>query len=304
MSEESFTVTNDKADIRLDKLLTIINESVSRQQIQKAIKAGNVTVNGEVKKANYVCKVDDIIRYTLEHERASKEIEPEPIPLTIEYEDDHLLVVNKPKGMIVHPTETIRTNTLVNGLLHHCEHLSTISGNERPGIVHRLDKDTSGLIVVAKDDAIHLHLKEQFQRRTVYRLYEAVVHGSLSHTDGIIRAPIGRNPKNRLKMAVVKHGKEAETHFRTITHYNEFTLVQCELKTGRTHQIRVHLDYIGHPIVGDPLYGNRRNPYIDSQALYAKTIRFEHPLTKEMMTFTIGRPEEFNELLKKISVSS
>lgn len=304
MSEKTFTITNDEADIRLDKLLTIINESVSRQQIQKAIKAGNVTVNGEVKKANYVCKVDDIIHFILEYEKESKEIEPEPIPLAIEYEDDHLLVVNKPKGMIVHPTETIRTNTLVNGLLHYCKHLSTISGNERPGIVHRLDKDTSGLIVVAKDDVTHRHLKEQFQRRTVYRLYEAVVHGSLSHTDGIIRAPIGRNPKNRLKMAVVKDGKEAETHFKTVTHYDAFTLVQCELKTGRTHQIRVHLDYIGHPIVGDPLYGNRRNPYVDSQALYAKTIRFVHPQTKEMMTFTIDRPEEFKNLLQKISVSS
>lgn len=303
MSEKTFTITTDKTNIRLDKLLATLDDTVSRHQIQKAIKAGKVTVNDRVKKPNYICKVGDVIRYTIERETKFKQIEPEPIPLTIEYEDDYLLVINKPKGMVVHPTETIRTNTLVNGLLHYCDTLSTINGTERPGIVHRLDKDTSGLLVVAKDDATHTHLKKQFQRRSVYRQYEAIVHGSVSHAEGVIRAPIGRNPENRLKMAVVKNGKDAETHFKTIAHYDNFTVVECELKTGRTHQIRVHLHYIGHPIVGDPLYGNKRNPYVDSQVLYAQTLRFEHPQTNEMMTFSIERPQEFNELLQKLSNS-
>lgn len=303
MDEVTYVVPRERANIRIDKLLTMLNDSISRQKVQRAIKAGQVTVNGKYKKANYICKEDDVIRYSIEQQEELKPIEPEQMALDIVYEDDYLLVINKPKGMVVHPTETIREETLVNGLLYHCDKLSTLSGPERPGIVHRLDKDTSGLLIVAKDNDTHLHLKQQFQHRTVYRLYEAIVYGVIQHTKGVIRAPIGRNPKNRLKMAVVKDGKEAETHFKVVKHYENYSLVQCELITGRTHQIRVHLKYIGHPIVGDPLYSNKRHLDVSSQALYAKMIRFVHPITEEEMTFSVERPAEFNKLLQKIAVS-
>src|SRR5699024_1995739 len=186
-------------------------------------------------------------------------------------------VINKPKGLLVHPTPTVTSMTLVNGLMYHCSQLSDIGGNERPGIVHRLDKDTSGILVIAKDNKTHEHLKNQFQTKTVKRIYEAICFGVMSHTKGVIKAPIGRNPNNRLQMAVVPSGKKAETHFRVLTKYRQHTHVECELKTGRTHQIRVHLKYMNHPIVGDEVYCRKKTNLIKGQALFAKQLGFIHP---------------------------
>src|SRR5699024_9827592 len=214
--------------------------------------------------------------------------------------DDYLLVANKPKGMLVHPTHQVKTSTLVNALKYHCDTLSDISGEDRPGIVHRLDQETSGLLVVAKDNQTHEALKVQFQEQTVLRVYEAVTYGVIQHHQGIIQAPIGRNPKNRLQMAVVTGGKESETHFRVLQRFQQYTHVECELKTGRTHQIRVHLKYMDHPVVGDELYTRKKTGLVKGQALFAKKLGFVHPYTKEHMQFEIEQPAYFKHLLEKL----
>ncbi|MEI3610966.1 RluA family pseudouridine synthase [Pseudogracilibacillus sp. SO30301A] len=292
-------IMEEEAGIRLDKLLTNINTEYSRQQIQQWIKGDYVSVNNEKQKANYKCKYGDIIKWDIPIAQ-TMEIKAEPIPLDILYEDEYLLVVNKPKGMLVHPTQSVMTNTLVNGLLHHCEYLSNLSGDDRPGIVHRLDKDTSGALLIAKDNETHEDLKKQFQDQTVTRIYEAVCFGVLSHSKGIIKAPIGRNPKNRSQMAVVENGREAETHFRVLKRFQQYTYVECELKTGRTHQIRVHLKYMNHPIVGDEVYCRKKSSLIKGQALYAKELGFIHPKTGVKKTFTVEQPEDFNNLLQRL----
>lgn len=303
MTIKTYVVTEEDVNVRLDKLLATLNESYSRQQIQLWIKEQLVVVNGEFEKANYKCKLGDQIEWEIP-QAETLEIKSEPIPLDILYEDDYLIVVNKPKGMLVHPTQTARSNTLVNALKYHCKKLSNVNGKERPGIVHRLDKDTSGVLVVAKDNGTHERLKVQFQEQTVERIYEAVVFGVMSHSRGVIKAPIGRNPKNRLQMAVVSDGKYAETHFQVLERFLQHTHVQCELKTGRTHQIRVHLKYINHPIVGDELYVRKKTSLINGQALYAKQLSFTHPQTNERMTFTVERPEDFENLLQTLRNSS
>lgn len=292
-------ITAKEEGIRLDKMMAALDENHSRQEIQRWIKNKHVTVNGQVQKANYRCKEGDIMEWNVPIEEPA-EIKPQAIPLDILYEDEYLLVIDKPKGMLVHPTKSIRDNTLVNALKYHCERLSNLSGEERPGVVHRLDKDTSGVLVAAKDNATHEHLKNQFKAKTVTRIYEAIVFGVLSHTKGVIEAPIGRNPKNRLQMAIVENGREAETHFRVLKHFREFTHVECELKTGRTHQIRVHLKYIHHPIVGDELYCRKQTKLMKGQALFSKELSFTHPNTKERMTFTIEQPQSFKNLLKRL----
>lgn len=289
----------EEAGIRLDKLLTNLNTEFSRQQIQQWIKGNYVCVNSEKQKANYKCKYGDIIEWSIPIEQ-TMDIKAEPIHLDILYEDKYLLVLNKPKGMLVHPTQSVTTNTLVNGLLNHCEHLSNLGGDDRPGIVHRLDKDTSGVLLIAKDNETHEHLKKQFQDRTVTRIYEAVCFGVLSHSKGIIKAPIGRNPKNRLQMAVVENGREAETHFRVLQRFQQYTYVECELKTGRTHQIRVHLKYMNHPIVGDEVYCRKKSNLIKGQALYAKELGFIHPKTGERKTFIVEQPDDFKNLLQRL----
>lgn len=303
MTVKTYVVTEEDVDVRLDKLLTKLNENYSRQQIQTWIKEQLVTVNDEQYKANYKCKLGDRIQWEIPEEEEI-EIKPESIPLDILYEDDYLIVINKAKGMLVHPTQTETSGTLVNALMYHCKQLSNLNGDERPGIVHRLDKDTSGLLVAAKDNVTHEQLKVQFQEQTVERIYEAIVFGVISHSSGIIKAPIGRNPKNRLQMAVVSDGKYAETHFRVIERFKEHTHVQCELKTGRTHQIRVHLKYMNHPIVGDELYVRKKSTLIQGQALFAKLLSFHHPHTNERMTFTIDRPKDFEKLLHFLRNSS
>lgn len=292
-------VSQAEASLRLDKLLSTLEPSYSRHQIQHWIKAGFVLVDDREVKANYKCKTDDKISWSIP-EVKTVEIKAEPIDLEILYEDDYLLVINKPKGMLVHPTRHINTGTLVNALKYHCQTLSNLSGDERPGIVHRLDKDTSGVLVAAKDNGTHEHLKKQFKDHTVTRIYEAVVFGVIGPNHGIIKAPIGRNPTNRLKRTVVEGGKEAETKFDVLQRFHQYTHVQCELFTGRTHQIRVHMKYMNHPIVGDELYCRKKSQLVHGQALFARELQFVHPQTQKHLTFTVKQPSYFNTLIKKL----
>lgn len=298
---ESFQhiVTNDQVKTRIDKLLSDINPDISRSQIQSWITSKHVTVNKNTVKANYKCQSGDIIEWTIP-EVEPLNIEKENIPLDIIYEDSDLLVVNKPRGMVVHPSAGHHSGTLVNALLFHCKDLSGINGVERPGIVHRIDKDTSGLLVVAKNDYTHVHLSEQLAKKDIKRVYEAIVHGEIPHEKGMIDAPIGRDPKDRQKMGVVENGKHAVTHFRVLHRYTDFTHIECMLETGRTHQIRVHMKYIGNPLVGDPKYGPRKTLDIDGQALHAKLIGFTHPSTKEWLEFKVDAPEYFSNVLEYI----
>lgn len=299
----TYEVSSEETGMRIDKLLKIQLANYSRQQIQQWLKDGLVLVHEQPVKANYKCREADVITWTIPEEK-SLVLEAEDIPLDIIHEDDFLLVLHKPKGMLVHPTNIVQSGTLVNALLHHGCPLSSLNGEDRPGIVHRLDQDTSGLLVVAKDDQTHAALKEQFQDQKVTRVYEAITEGVLPHVQGTIQAPIGRNPKQRQQMAVTDHGKPAETQFHVLQHYPAHTHVSCKLITGRTHQIRVHMQYLGHPIVGDPVYGRRKSIYQDGQALFARQLGFLHPENGEEMMFTIDRPAYFQEILEKLQTSS
>lgn len=292
-------VTEEQNKKRVDKLLAEMNPDRSRSQIQTWISKDHVSVNGETVKANYKCHTGDQLKWSVPEVEAL-DITPENIPLDIVYEDGDLLVVNKPKGMVVHPSAGHQGGTLVNALLYHCNDLSGINGVERPGIVHRIDKDTSGLLVVAKNDHTHVHLSEQLASKDIKRKYEAIVHGEITHESGMIDAPIGRDPKDRQKMGVVDNGKPAVTHFRVIKHFPDYTHVECQLETGRTHQIRVHMKYIGFPLVGDPKYGRRKSLDTDGQALHARILGFTHPRTREWLEFEVEAPEAFNDVLKKI----
>lgn len=296
-------VTDDEINMRLDKLLVSLNDGHSRHQIQSWIKDGIVSVNEKRVKSNYKCRKNDIVSWYIEEQKPVS-IEAEAIPLSIIYEDDSIIIVNKPKGMLVHPTEVVQSGTLVNALKHYTTNLSTLSGEERPGIVHRLDQYTSGVMVVCKNDETHAHLKAQFKQKAIMRIYETIVYGVISHDKGVIKAPIGRNPKNRLQMAVVDDGKEAETRFTVLNRCNDYTHVQCELITGRTHQIRIHMKYMNHPIVGDPIYSRKKTTDINYQALFAKTLGFIHPKTEKHVQFSIERPPEFVNLLKQYHLKS
>lgn len=283
--------------LRVDKFLAMENEQGwTRTQIQNWIKEGYLEVNGKPIKPNYKLQKNDHIRLKVP---APKElaIQPEPMDLDIVYEDADLLVVNKPKGMVVHPSLGHYSGTLVNGLLYHCQDLSGINGVLRPGIVHRLDKDTSGLLMVAKHDQAHLSLAEQLKAHTVKREYIALVHGRLKHAQGTIDAPIGRDPKDRQRMGVVATGKQAITHFQVLESFADYTLVRLRLETGRTHQIRVHMKYIGHPIVGDPIYGPSKTLAINGQALHAQKLGFIHPRTKQYLEFESKPPKELLDLI-------
>ena len=304
--EETLTIIIDetKKNDRLDK---VISESEwSRTQVQQWIKEGHVLVNGQKVKSNYKVSVGDEIQVTVP-EAIEVDILPEDIPLDIYYEDSDVIVVNKPKGMVVHPAAGHTTGTLVNALMAHCKDLSGINGELRPGIVHRIDKDTSGLLMVAKNDMAHEKLVEQLVAKTVTRKYEALVHGVIAHDVGTIDAPIGRDKKDRQSMTVTdENSRDAVTHFTVIERLKDFTFVECRLETGRTHQIRVHLKYIGHPLAGDPKYGPPRTLKlpINGQALHAGVLGFTHPATGERLTFERDVPEDFQFLLDQIRKSS
>lgn len=283
---------------RIDKVLTTLEPEITRSQLKNLINDGHVTVNGQAVKPKYKVQAGDKISL-VKPEPQSLELTPENIPLDIVYEDDDVIVVNKPQGMVVHPAPGHPDHTLVNALLYHSP-LSTINGTFRPGIVHRIDKDTSGLLMVAKNDLAHQSLAEQLRNKTNKREYLALVYGQIKEDEGTIDAPLGRNPQDRKKQAVVKGGRYAVTHFKVIKRYDNFTLVKCILETGRTHQIRVHMKYIGHPLVGDPLYGPRKVIGKNGQFLHAALLGFKHPRTGKEMVFEAPLPENFQKMLDKL----
>lgn len=284
---------------RIDKILPEFNSEWSRSQLQEWIKEGLIEVNGKAVKSNYKLKLGDRIEIT-EKEVEEADIQAENLNLDIYYEDDDVAIVYKPKGMVVHPSPGHYTGTLVNGLMYQIKNLSGINGEIRPGIVHRIDKDTSGLLMVAKNDVAHRSLVEQLMAKTVKRKYIALVHGHIPHEFGTIDAPIGRNKNDRQSMAVVDDGKEAVTHFNVIETFKNYTLVECELETGRTHQIRVHMKYIGYPLVGDPKYGPKKTLEIGGQALHAGLIGFEHPKTGEYIERFAPLPAEFEAVIEQV----
>lgn len=299
---ESFDFTSDSAGIRIDKYLTESLNGFTRSAVSKLIEDNNVIVNGKAVNKNYKLRENDIINVFVP-DAVPLEAEAENIPLDIVYEDDDLLVVNKPKDMVVHPAAGNYTGTLVNALLFHCkDSLSGINGVIRPGIVHRIDKDTSGLLIVAKNDMAHLDLAQQIKEHSFHRAYEAVVYGNIKEETGTVHQPIGRNPKDRKKMAVTdKNSKDAVTHYEVIKRFGDFTHIRCVLETGRTHQIRVHMAYTGHPLAGDSVYGPKKViTELKGQCLHAGEIGFVHPRTKEYLEFKAPLPEYFNKFITKL----
>lgn len=293
------TINEEHKGERLDKVLSSVNSEWSRSQVQLWMQDGNVVVNGQKVKSSYKCSVGDVIEISIP-DPEDLDVIPEPMDLEIFYEDSDVLVVNKPKGMVVHPAPGHTTGTLVNGLMAHCKDLSGINGVLRPGIVHRIDKDTSGLLMVAKNDLAHESLVNQLVAKSVTRKYRAIVHGVIPHDYGTIDAPLARDPKDRQSMTVVDNGKHAVTHFQVMERFKDFTLVECQLETGRTHQIRVHMKYIGYPLAGDPKYGPRKTLDIGGQALHAGVLGFNHPRTNEYVEFEAPLPEYFVELLESL----
>lgn len=297
-----FTADEDMKGTRLDVVLSLVIEEASRSHLQKLIEIGMVQVNGETGTSKkYKVKDGDVIRVTVP-EPARPNIIPEDIPIDIVYEDEDVLVIDKPKGMVVHPAAGNYTGTLVNALLYHCKTLSSINGVIRPGIVHRIDKDTSGLLMIAKNDAAHRGLAEQLAAHRITRAYRAVVYSNFKEDEGTVNAPIGRDPKNRMKMAVTGlNSREAVTHYKVLRRFGSFTYIEARLETGRTHQIRVHMAHIGHPLLGDAVYGPKKKALgVESQMLHAKLLGFHHPKTGGYMEFDSPLPPEFSNVLKKL----
>ena len=296
---EKILVEKESKGVRLDKFLSSRFPDLSRVFIQSLIEEEKVLVNNKKERASYkVNENDEIIM--METEVKELDILPQDIPLDIIYEDEDVIVINKKQGMVVHPASGVYENTLVNALLFHCKDLSTINGVKSPGIVHRIDKDTSGLLVVAKNDLAHNELSNQLKDKTMNREYIAIVHGVILENKGNINAPIGRDLNNRIKMAVIKDGKDAVTHFDVLERYRNYTLVHCKLETGRTHQIRVHMSYIKHPIASDPLYGPKQTLKGNGQYLHAKKLTFIHPSSKEKMTFECELPDYFTSMIENL----
>ena len=299
MERFTFEITEEYDNLRIDKCLSGLVDSLSRSYIQKIIKDGAVYVNGIPVKASYKVAEEDVVEFELP-DASVPDIKAENIPLDIIYEDKDLIVVNKPKGMVVHPAPGHYSGTLVNALMYHCKsELSGINGVMRPGIVHRIDRDTTGSVIVCKNDVAHAHIAEQLKVHSITRKYHAICHGVIKEDAGTINATIGRHPQDRKKMAVnVPNGKEAITHYRVLKRFKKYTYVECELETGRTHQIRVHMASIGHPLLGDEVYANRKTNYkLQGQTLHAKVLGFEHPTTHIYQETDAPMPEYFMHLL-------
>ncbi|MBD5478870.1 MAG: RluA family pseudouridine synthase [Lachnospiraceae bacterium] len=300
MNEFHFTIEEDMEGLRIDKCISTAFDSLSRSYIQKIIKEEAVMVNGSPVKSSYKVKVSDEIAFSVP-EAVEPDILPENIPLDILYEDADVIVVNKPKGMVVHPAAGHYSKTLVNALLYHChDSLSGINGCLRPGIVHRIDKDTTGSLLVCKTDAAHKAIARQLKKHSITRCYRAICHGVLPKDKGTIDRPIGRSPADRKKMAVLTEGgKRAVTHYRVLQRFDNYTYIECTLETGRTHQIRVHMASIGYPILGDPLYSRLSSPFkLEGQTLHAKTLGFIQPRTKEYIEVDAPLPQYFQHLLE------
>ena len=295
-----FSVETDKKNLRLDIFLSEKCSDWSRSHIQKIISEGKVMVDEKIVKPSFKLIGGEIISVE-EIETVETEYLPENLPLNILYEDADIIVLNKARGMTVHPAETVKSGTLVNALLYHCRDLSGINGVKRPGIVHRLDKDTSGVMVVAKNDAAHINLAEQIQTKTATRKYLAIVHGVIEDNTGIITGAIGRDKTDRKKMAITSDGKSAVTEFKVLERFKNFTYVECKLQTGRTHQIRVHMAAIGHPLLGDTKYTARKNIFdISGQALHSYNLSLIHPTTKERINFTAPLPDDMQKILSAL----
>lgn len=298
MNEYKYIVDSNYDNTRIDKFLSEIIEGKSRSYIQGLIEDNKVMVNNKIIKSNYKLKTGDCVDVTIP-EPVELEVEGEDIPLDILYEDSDVLVLNKPQGMVVHPAAGNQSGTLVNALLNHCNDLSGINGVIRPGIVHRIDKDTSGVLVIAKHDAAHNKLADQLKDHTMTRLYVALVEGVIKQENGTVDAPLDRHPIERKKIAVVKDGRRAVTHYRVLERFNNSTLVECRLETGRTHQIRVHMAHIGHPLVGDPVYGYKKQRFnLPGQLLHAKVLGFIHPTSGEYVEFETPIPEYFSKVIE------
>ena len=294
-----FCITEDMEDERVDKCLNELIGSLSRSYIQKLLADGSITVNDKKIKSSYRVKTDDQIRIILPP-AITPNITPEDITLDVLYEDDDVIIINKPKGMVVHPAPGHYSGTLVNALLFHCQgQLSGINGILRPGIVHRIDRDTTGSIIACKNDGAHACIAEQLKEHTIVRRYHAIVHGNIKEEEGTIHTLIGRHPTERKKMAVLKSGgKDAITHYKVLKRFGKFTYIECRLETGRTHQIRVHMAHIGHPLLGDTIYGPKACPYkLEGQTLHAKILGFHHPGTNEYIEIDAPLPDYFEKLL-------
>ena len=305
MKTEIFEVMEEQEGERLDKFLSIIYPDTSRSFFQKLIKEQAILVNQKAEKASYRMNYEDVVTIHFP-DAVETTIEPEDIPLNILYEDDDLLIVNKPKGMVVHPSAGHFSGTLVNAIMYHCkDSLSGINGEIRPGIVHRIDMDTTGSLIVCKNDNSHVNIAEQIKVHSVNRIYEGIVHGNVKEDEGTIEAPIGRHPIERKKMAInEKNGKPAITHYKVLERFGNYTYMQFKLETGRTHQIRVHMSSIGYPLIGDSLYSSGKSAFknLVGQTLHAKTIGFIHPSTQEYMEFQAPLPEYFEKLLSQLKI--
>ncbi len=301
--EFSFSITEEMEEERVDKCLNELIDSLSRSYIQKLLSEGKITINGRQIKSSYRVKADDKVQVILPP-AITPDIVPEMIPLDILYEDSDVIVVNKPKGMVVHPAPGHYSGTLVNGLLAHCgRELSGINGVLRPGIVHRIDRDTTGSVIACKNDRAHAAIAQQLKEHTIIRKYHAICCGNLKAETGTIQTLIGRHPVDRKKMAVVRNGgKEAVTHYKVLKHFDKYTYIECQLETGRTHQIRVHMAHLGYPLLGDTVYGAKNCPFhLEGQTLHAKILGFHHPVTKEYIETDAPFPEYFINLLEQLN---
>lgn len=299
--KNSFVVSEDYEEERIDHYLALLNTELTRSYLQKLIKAGEILVNGKPVKASYRVEADDLIDVNIP-EAITPDILPENIPLDILYEDDDVILLNKPKDMVVHPAAGHYSGTVVNALLYHCgTSLSGINGVMRPGIVHRIDKDTTGVIIACKNDYAHNLIAAQLKAHSITRRYYALICGNLKDDEGIVEAPIGRHPTDRKRMAVnYAHGKPAVTHYKVMERFGKYTWIECRLETGRTHQIRVHMASIGHPLLGDGTYGGETRNSLYGQCLHAYVLGFIHPRTKTYMEFSAPLPEYFEKLLKTL----